>query len=731
VSAATGIDPKTHATQASASDPRASAWVSANAGSGKTYVLARRVIRLLLAGVDPVRILCLTFTKAAAAEMANRVFAILGSWTTLSDERLAEELADLEGAAPNADLMAAARRLFARALDTPGGLKIQTIHAFCERLLHQFPFEANVAGHFDVLEERAAQALSDQAQRSVLARAAEDEGSVLGRALKTVLSLVSDVTHRDSVAEFVAQRDKLRAWIDARGSLDGAIADLRHELQVGRHETSESVRRAVLDGVPLDDAEARRLFDLLLNGSTSDRRAAEQFTPYLTMQDEASRLTAWIGLFFKDDGDPRRNPITKRTLGRWPGLDELIDKEVARLAALLERLRTTDLFESSAAMLRLADAAIAEYSRLKQRRGVLDFEDLVVRTVALLARSDAARWVQYKLDRGLDHILVDEAQDTSPRQWQVVKALVEDFFAGEGASATVRTLFAVGDEKQSIFSFQGAVPAWFSAVQKELAARAKGAALNWHDLELHLSFRSVPVVLNAVDAVFADPEVHRGLSAEMQPTVHEARRRDEPGRVIVWPRLEQPARPQAEDWVQPVDYLGKESPEVRLAERLAETIGGWLSRGEMLDAPDEKGQARPFRAGGILILTRTRGALTDAINRALKTHHIPIAGADRLTLTEHIAVMDLMALGRVALLPEDDLSLAALLRSPLIGISEECLFDLAGGQRRTLWGALKRRANERREFALAYDRISGWRLLADQLDPHALYARILGPDGGR
>ncbi|MEJ0011456.1 MAG: double-strand break repair helicase AddA [Bauldia sp.] len=727
MSAAEPVDFKTQQTTAEATHPRASAWVSANAGSGKTFVLSRRVIRLLLAGTDPARILCLTFTKAAAAEMAKRVFEILGEWATLPDAELSARIAEIEGHAPEADALPPARRLFAKALNTPGGLKIQTIHAFCERLLHQFPFEANVAGHFEVLDERDEQALKEESRRAVLATAYAHPDGNLGEALATVLPLVSDRMHEESLAKFIDERDAVYGWIasERAGSLDDAVAGLRVDLGLADDETSDALRAEIIAGNPLDAAALRRLFDLLMSGSTKDMGAAERLEPYLTSTDDAVKLDVWFDFLFTKDG-PRKDVATKKTAAQWPGLDVMLAKEAERIAALRDRLRTADLYESTAAMLRLADAAFAEYDRLKRARGVLDFEDLVVCTAMLLSRVDAPGWVHYKLDRGVEHILVDEAQDTSPRQWQVIQNLASEFFAGDGASDAVRTLFAVGDEKQSIFSFQGAVPAWFSRVQRKIGDAARGGGYTWYDRELHLSFRSAPVVLEAVDAVFRAEAVHAGLTAEPRPPHHEARRRNDVGRVIVWPVMEPPKKPETSNWTDPVDHLGQESPEVQLARRLAATIRGWLRNGERL------ANGRPIRPGGILILSRSRGALTDAINRELKKNDVPIAGADRLTLTEHIAVMDLMAAGRVALLPEDDLSLAAVLKSPLIGLDEDALFALAHDRgNKTLWAVLVEKASADLLFAAAKQRIDRWRKEAEFRDPHAFFARILGPDQGR
>ncbi len=727
------IDARTARAQAEASDPRASAWVSANAGSGKTYVLAQRVVRLLLAGAEPGRILCLTFTKAAAAEMASRVFERLGEWAVLPDKKLAGKIAEIEGRKPGKDELARARRLFARALETPGGLKIQTIHAFCERLLQQFPFEANVAGHFAVLDERNADELTEAARKTVLADAARDSDGPLGKALETVLGAGSDMAHEVAVREFVDQRERLDNWIVAAGSLDAALKQLRDRLGLAADDTPERLRTAIVGESALTHADIERLIGLLGKGGKRDREAAERLAPYLEAVDDAARAAAYLDFCTKADGDLRAasSLVSKAVKDRWDGLAETIEAELARLEALLDRLAAAECAVTTAAMLRLADATITEYQRLKTARGALDFDDLIIKTTRLLARSDAALWVQYKLDRGVEHILVDEAQDTSPRQWQVVKALVEEFFAGEGASGKTRTLFAVGDQKQSIFSFQGAVPAWFSLMRRDLGARARAAEARWYDPELHLSFRSVQPVLSAVDAVFAAPEAYRALSDVDEAPAHSAHRHGAPGRVILWPMIEPAAKQEPEDWATPLDHLDEKSPEVRLANRLARTIGRWVHGGETLDAPDKDGKPRPIRAGGILILCRTRGAQTDAINRALKTAGIPIAGADRMHLTEHIAVMDLMALARVALLPEDDLSLAALLKSPLIGLSEDALFDLAYGREGSLWDALGHRAQEREDFAEARARIEGWRASADRREPYGFFARILGPERGR
>ncbi len=722
------VDAATKAAQDAASDPAASAWVSANAGAGKTYVLARRVVRLLLTGADPGRILCLTFTRAAAAQMATRVFDALRAWATLPDRALGKEFTGLLGRPVEASERARARRLFARALDTPGGLKIQTIHAFCERLLQQFPFEANVASHFEVLDQRDVDALTDAARRSVLAAAARDSDGPLGQALKTILSHATDFAHELAVTDLIRQRERLAGWIRAHDTLGAALDDLADRLGVIPGDTVATARAAVLDECALDAADIARLVGLLREGSKADRQAAARLAPFLNAPDDDARIDAWLDFCTKSDGDLRvaASLVTNKIKALWDGLGDALEAEMVRLQALFDRLAAVECYVTTAALVRLADAAIGQYERAKAARGALDFDDLIVKTGRLLSRSDAAAWVHYKLDGGIDHVLVDEAQDTSPRQWRVIRSLVEDFFAGEGASTAVRTLFAVGDQKQSIFSFQGAAPAWFTAMRQALGGRAVDAGLIWRDPSLHLSFRSVPAVLAAVDQVFGDERVYRLLSEEAVAPTHAAARHREPGRVVIWPMIEPLDKIEPPDWTTPLDHLGEASPEVQLARRIANTIARWIHTGEKLDT----GEA--IRPGGILILSRIRGAQTDAINRALKSRGVPIAGADRLVLTDHIAVKDLMALGRVVLLPEDDLSLAALLKSPLIGLDEEALFALANGRKNSLWESLARAAAEAPgPCRYAMELLAEWRRRADFAGPHAFFARILGPERGR
>ena len=668
---------ETRQAQARASNPEISAWVSANAGSGKTFVLARRVIRLLLNGVAPGKILCLTYTKAAAAEMSNRIFETLGQWAGLDEARLRDALEDVLGHAPEGYQLHRARTLFALSLDTPGGLKIQTIHAFCEALLHQFPLEANVSGHFQVLEAMAQDALVEEARHSVLVRMqqARRADSDLNQAFAHLLAIASDTQINSAIREILADREAFLNW--AGGDVGQAMAAVRQRLGFAPGTTRISVITEELSNSLIFMGDLARLAETAAAiGGSSNERFAGLVADIGEETDAVASLHLRTKLFLTSDLEPRKRLVTKPVVSSHPDLVELCEKEAARLAASLARIANLEMIEASHSLFVVANEILERYETLKRNRGFVDFGDMIGAAANLLARSDVREWVQYKLDRGIDHVLIDEAQDTSPRQWEIINAIIEDFHSGRGASEATRTVFAVGDEKQSIYSFQGADPAGFSRQRRSVSERAQSAGQIFESVPLNLSFRSTPDVLAAVDAVFAIEENARGLSASGEASIHSAIREKDAGEVRIWPLFasEKPAK--QTDWLAPIDAPVAHDPAIRLANRIAATIEEWIGNGEILPGRD-----RPLRYGDILILVRKRDRFVPAIIRELKRRGMAIAGADRLHLTDHIAVEDLMALGRVICLPEDDLALAALLKSPICGFDDDELIAIASNRK--------------------------------------------------
>jgi ATP-dependent helicase/nuclease subunit A len=738
---------ETHRNQAAAADPAASAWVSANAGTGKTHVLTMRMLRLLLAGTEPARILALTYTKAAAAEMATRVAGRLADWVTAGDADLETWLTDLVGRAPSAAEMTRARQLFALVIETPGGLKVQTIHAFCERLLQRFPLEAGVPPGFEILDDHTGAALLEEATNRVLTEATTAGRSTpLADALATAIAFAAETNFDTYLAEALRQRDWLEAaagdlrahlaetvqqrqWLEAATRLeDDAGFKLieteklyRRLLGLGPHATFPATSEK-LAGV-LTNAQLARLRAILAEGSRTDAGAAEQIAAALAAPGAGARIAALSKVFLTGNGDRRKSVMTRLLAAEHPDAADMLQSAQERFVALHDERCRAQLMEATLALVRLGNAVMQRYAEVKARHAQLDFDDLVGRAASLLRRSGAVDWVLYKLDGGLDHILVDEAQDTSPVQWEVITALAEEFFSGEGARDQPRTLFSVGDEKQSIYSFQGAAPKMFAAKGEALGARAGRAGLSWRRVPLTLSFRSVEPLLTAVDAVFADPRRTPGVGSS--GIRHIANRAGHAGLVEIWPTEEYQAPNPAEPW-SPLDETSATPAVVRLANRIADTIAGWLGSGEILASEN-----RPVRAGDILVLVRKRVPFAPALVTALKARGVPVAGADRLMLTEQIAVQDLMALGDVLTLPEDDLALAAVLKSPLLGLDDSDLMALAHGREGSLWDALRARPANGDLLAQAAEKLRLWRDWAEVRPPYELYSGVLDRDGGR
>lgn len=711
----------TRAKQQQASDPRASAWVSAHAGSGKTHVLAQRVVRLLLAGVPPARLICLTFTKAAAANMSERVFRKLAGWALADDDALRREIADT-GAAPPDDLDIA-RRLFARAVEAPGGLKIQTIHAFCERVLHLFPFEANVPADFRVVEDLERLELLAEARARSLNAARGD--ARLGPALARVASETWDGGFDSAVDTLLGKRDLL---CDS----DGLLARLPSALGLAREETEEEIERRIIhEGEGC--ANWPLIADILMQGKSTDIGVAQTLVKAAAKAPSSACVELYLSALFTDKGKGtyRTRFPTKDLAAANPGLSQRLEREARRLEILRDKRIAAATRARSESLIVLAADILDRYQHIKQARSLLDFDDLIVATRRLLLQDGASQWVLYKLDGGVDHILVDEAQDTSEAQWDILRALASDFSAGAGARAVHRTFFAVGDEKQSIFSFQGAAPAEFDRNRRAFDKRVTDSGGKFEPVTLDLSFRSAVNILKAVDHVFADEAARRGLTAtpDIAPE-HTALKRDVAGMVELWPPLLPAGREAPNDWVLPLDLPRETDPPVELARRIADRIAAMTAKDsrERISG-GESGTTRPITPGDVMILVRRRDAFFEAMVRALKEKKVPVAGADRLDVGGHISVMDMVAAARTALLPDDDLTLACVLKSPLCELTDDDLIELAPKRPASLWNMLAASENLRHRAVVA--KIQGWRHAARSERPFDFFHRLLAPEGGR
>ncbi len=622
--------------------------------------------------------------------------------------------------------MRRARRLFARVLDAPGGLAIETIHGFCQSLLRRFPVEAGVPPHFQVMEERDAAELMTAAREEMLTHARSGVDARLTKALATLTAVANEDTFGELMRALAGERGRLARLIDTFGSLTGAATELRLRLGLAADENEASLVASACGDRAFDAAGLRSLLPAMMEaGKTDMQRAAAMATFLAADADERPPLfDDWCGAFLTKAGEPFAKPCTKEVEAAAPGAGAILVAEAERLVAVNDQRRAARTAVATEALLALAGAQLDLYRRHKTERALLDYDDLIQRAVRLLDES-APAWVHYKLDQGIDHVLIDEAQDTNPEQWTVVERLTQEFFAGRGTREEGRrTVFAVGDVKQSIFGFQRADPAEFPAMRARFAKAVPEAGGRWEEIALSTSFRSTPAVLRAVDLVFAQAEASDGVAEPGERITHAAWRAGSAGHVELWPAVEPRAVEEPLAWQPPTRRTSGDDPQVRLASLLARRIRAMID-GERLEA-----SGRPIRAGDVLVLVRQRTYFVEALVRALKALNVPVAGTDRMVLTEQLAVMDLIALGKVLLLPEDDLTLATVLKGPLIGLSEDELFTLAWNRPagRSLWDALRTRMDEP-VFGPARTALTELLGMADRLPPHELFARILTRGG--
>lgn len=700
-----------------AADPFENIYVSANAGSGKTRVLVSRVARLLLSDktLQPSKILCLTYTKAAAAEMQSRLFALLGEWSIADDETLTQALNSLDGkqVKRSKEALRDARNLFAKALETPEGLKVQTLHAFCERLLRRFPIEAGIAPGYEALDDADRSKLLSKIKDQIFERALEKPSSDLAKSI-TLLA-------RDKSDDFISNA-MIWAANNMRGVQNWAkvgLGPLAETLALNVDDTASGIQSEIMANIPR--AAMKAAADELSRSGSSNQKIAQKIYGVLEAPDEPNNFDAYLDIFFTQSRNPRATIAYSKIAEELLGKKDNYGSESERIFAGYDRYLGAKILEQTRAIFAITTEAAKRYGQLKKQMRRLDFNDQTELARDLLTRQEARQWVLYKLDQGVDHILIDEAQDTAPRQWDIIDAVSAEFAHDRDAN---RTKFAVGDEKQSIYSFQGAKPELFlDRLQKQVAANS-----DTKNISLTMSFRSAENILTAVDAVFVDAGAVNHIfdrpPAGDLPR-HQANRSDS-GRVELWPIAPAPEKGEAErawDFTKAVDAPSALSAREQLAKTIARTVSVWLETGETIT--ERSGATRPMRAGDIMILVKKRSSLFDAVIRNLKLMGVAVAGADRLTLTDNIGVQDLISLGKFIALPSDDLSLAEVLKSPIFGLADDHLLQIAYDRKDSLWESLCEKAAQNPTLLEARSVLREIMGFAPELAPYEFYARVL------
>lgn len=676
-----------------ASNPDYSIWTSASAGSGKTTVLVKRLLRMFLAGIQPSKILCITFTNTGAAEMRNRINSKLAEWATLDDENLEKQIIALEGESPNIkEKTKIARTLFAKILDYSNDFKILTIHSFCQQVIKRFPLEANIMPNFQIADEVVSSELLMQAKDELL----KIDNEEVKKAIEYIFTYENEDQFVDLLQKIIGQKDDLLYLKSKFFTVEGVINEIKKSFNLKNEENVESIENEFLKNLDLSIFNS----ELIENIGSSDKKTDLNFANFLRKE---FNINEYIKLFLAKDKEKlykvRDKILTDKIVKNFPQIADFIENEGKRVFDFAEKRNNFINFEFTANFLRLVYCIFDIYAALKKDAGYLDYSDLIFETDRLLndsryknlnGENPYSSWINYKLDEGIDHLLIDEAQDTSPIQWDIVKSITEEFFAGYGQKENEnRTIFVVGDEKQSIFSFQGADPNNFHIILEDYKRKIENCGKKFENIYLETSFRSLKSILSVADEIFNEPLRKNAISKLQSEIKHNIVRKDGIGRVELWPLVEvkNEATTKNEEiqivkteklpeWE--INYLDniELTNKQKLAEVIAKEVNGWFENGKMIFSRKDRA-LRHLKYSDIMILVKNRDK--DFINyliRQFNKCNIPTMGNDRFNLSENIISQDIISLCKFVLFNEDDLNLANIIKSPILNMTEDDLYNL-------------------------------------------------------
>ncbi len=706
--------------QQRAANPAHSVWVEASAGTGKTKVLTDRVLRLLLSGVEPQKLLCLTYTKAAAVQMYDRISEYLGKWAVMSDEALDKDIKDLLGKAyspqKKEEYMRRARILFADLLDTPGGIKINTIHSFCQEVLKRFPLESGVSPYFNLLDDRGKETALAAIKSEFLSGKYDKDSDV-----EEAITFFTHNSNEDSfskVMEHITDNyTKIIELFEKYKGLRKFLPVLAEHLGVRDDDSEEMLKLSLMQTV--DWAEMKQNMAAWRYGGKTDKGRCDILGEIMSHTICAEDYDKYQAMFLTKNNTVMVNLAAVDAQKVDSEIVERVRKEAERIQEMNWKLVRLKLYMSTKNFLIIAESLNEKYSARKQQMAVLDYDDMISQTRRLLSNPSTSAWVLYKLDGGIDHILLDEAQDTSPGQWDIIKYLSREFF-DIGASDKNRTIFSVGDRKQSIFSFQGADPDKLDDMYEHF----KGSGGHkFETVNLDVSFRSAPAILQSVNKVFSALEISKGVVSKGKTVNHDPYRVGEFGHVEIWSPFiaEKNTKVQDDSYsLPPMEMEKRDSVRTKLAEAIAERIKTMVNETCQSD--------HPLNFKDFMVLVRQRDAFVEEFIRACKKMGVDICGADKMALTDQIAVQDLISLGKFLLLPNDDLSLAETLKSPLFGLDDDDLIKICRHKNhQPLWTCL----NDTPEYHKIYELLQYLLSKLDYMRPYELYNYMLSTKKGR
>ncbi|MBO5946850.1 MAG: UvrD-helicase domain-containing protein [Alphaproteobacteria bacterium] len=677
-----------------AANPLENVWVQANAGTGKTSVLVQRLLRILFRTPDcgASGVLCLTYTNAGAGEMRNRILAALRDWATATDDELVDLL---DGVAINRPAtpgdIAHAREIFFKFIDAPEILKIKTIHGFCEEILHRFPIEAGLSPSWTLVSDSAQRLLLQDAFDNLI-NSPQNDGRIYD-AFSHIVGRISETYLTDLLGILSAQYKQFFQ-----------ISDIDKYRKYFIDTTKKFLNLKNANVANFDPAALQKIIDLAQNDQNNAKKPVKYLDDIVNLTKQYIDTTVdfekYKTAYLTATGD-KKSTVSKK---------DYLAAEQDRVYELNQYNANQMVFNDTVALFDLSAAFADEYARIKRARNLLDFEDLILYTRKLFSDSATMGWVLSQLDLSLSHILVDEAQDTSPAQWDILRQLAGDFFAEGDTTQTPHSLFVVGDTKQSIYGFQGADPRAFALSRDAISEQVSENLRTIREIPLVQSFRSTAPVLKTVDKFFADAgviDVSGFVNNE-----HKCFRMSAPGAV----------------------ELHKLTAKMETETTLLQYIDGIADRIKSLIGSGK------FAARDIMVLVQQRNPMASPLAIALKRRGIDVAGSDRIVLPNFPAVRDMLNLTRWCLNAADDYSLCCVLKSPVFYLTERDIFDLC---------KIKNNTNQERKrtdpdappimiFEVlkdvnpnVYSRLSDIKDWSANLAPYSFFERVLGTDNTR